>query len=211
MANQGTVYFLRNPAMPGLVKVGHTTGCIEDRLRQLSTTGVPQPFQAIAIFRVSDSEACERAVHEALADFRLAKNREFFEGSLCELLLAAVPIVSNFQLALELASERLAPSVATDDDDVYFLFFLLHDGYETGQFMSTEDLVEHHQDYAPLELEYKLLKLADKGLVERKAGYRSGLSTWKLSPKGLQFMFEGGHVAKDLLAEARPSHRQRSG
>ena len=39
------VYAARNPAMPGLIKIGRTDQEADARLSQLYTTGVPVPFQ----------------------------------------------------------------------------------------------------------------------------------------------------------------------
>ena len=42
----GIVYLLTNPVMPGLVKIGMTTQKeIEQRMKELYTTGVPLPFE----------------------------------------------------------------------------------------------------------------------------------------------------------------------
>lgn len=37
------VYVLINEAMPGYVKIGLTSGSLEERIRSLDTTGVPLP------------------------------------------------------------------------------------------------------------------------------------------------------------------------
>jgi len=208
MANPGTIYFLVNRAMPGLVKVGRTAGAVEQRIKQLSSTGIPQLFQAIATFHVHDAEACEKAVHSALSTYRPNKNREFFEGSVSELLQQAIPVISTFLSPADNSTIKALSSPALDEDDIYFMTFLLHDGYEQGTYINTEELVQHHTKYAPLELEYKLLKLADLGMVERSTRSKSGLSAWRIAPSGLKLMFESGNVLHDLIAEARPNAQQ---
>tara|TARA_B100000780_G_scaffold162481_1_gene113595 strand:+ start:237 stop:377 length:141 start_codon:yes stop_codon:yes gene_type:complete len=42
--DMSTVYVLTNDSMPGLVKIGRTSGSIEKRMRDLYKTGVPIPF-----------------------------------------------------------------------------------------------------------------------------------------------------------------------
>ncbi|MFJ4254115.1 GIY-YIG nuclease family protein [Microbacterium sp. NPDC090003] len=74
----GAVYVLHNCSMAGLVKIGMTTGTAEDRAKQLYTTGVPAPFVVLFSQPSRDPLKLERAVHEALAEFRDNTGREFF-------------------------------------------------------------------------------------------------------------------------------------
>lgn len=204
----GIIYFLINQAMPGLIKIGRTAGTVEQRIQQLSSTGIPQPFQPIATFHVYDSETCEKSIHLALSAYRPNKNREFFEGHISDLVQQAIPIISTFLCPAENSAIKTPFAPVLDEDDIYFMQFILHDGYEQGEYLSTKELVQHHTRYAPLELEYKLLKLADLGMIERATGIRPGPSAWRITPSGIKFMFESGNVLHDLIAEARP-HTQR--
>src|SRR6266498_1753342 len=77
----GFVYVLANDAMPGLVKIGHSSLLSEDRARQLFRTGVPLPFQVLFRAVTSHPIELERAVHDLLAPRRVASNREFFRVS----------------------------------------------------------------------------------------------------------------------------------
>lgn len=191
--------------MPGLVKIGRTAGTIETRLRQLSATGVPQPFQVVATFQVTEPDTCEKSIHDTLASYRPNKNREFFNGPVHKLIELALPIIGKHLCAPDNNTLNQTPGQTPDEDDIYFMQYLLHDGYEEGIPMGTKQLVEHHLKYAPLELEYKLLKLADMGMIERHNKGRSGMSTWSLTPTGLKFLFESGNVLYDLIEEERPS------
>lgn len=208
----GTVYFLTNPSMPGLVKIGHTTGELGERVKQLSSTGTPVSFNADAAFRVVNARKCEKAIHQILRERRENPKREFFRGSVPELLSLTFEMIKKFTPTgsedIPLA-DKSNEGEGPDDDDIYFMTYLLHDGYEQGRALDTGDLVEHHNDYSPLELEYKLLKLSDQGLVERQRAYSSGLGAWKLTPKGLRFMFDNGHTLTDLIEEARPCNTRR--
>ena len=74
------VYVLTNPAMPGLVKIGYTTGSDANvRIGQLYTTGVPVPFKLEYACRTETPVEVERALHEAFAPYRLNPKREFFQ------------------------------------------------------------------------------------------------------------------------------------
>lgn len=81
MARPGRVYVLFNPRMPGLVKIGKTTRTAEERASSLRTTGVPAHFLVLYDIYVADMDAVERAVHEALASYRVERDREFFSCS----------------------------------------------------------------------------------------------------------------------------------
>ena len=74
------VYVLTNPAMPGLVKIGMTSGDdAATRLAQLYTTGVPFPFTLEFACRVPNPDEVERALHTAFAPSRVNPRREFFQ------------------------------------------------------------------------------------------------------------------------------------
>lgn len=78
---QGIVYVLTNPCMPGIVKIGMTERSEMDaRLRELYTTGVPLPFECKFACKVEKSECgkIEKALHTAFAPQRVNANREFF-------------------------------------------------------------------------------------------------------------------------------------
>ena len=74
----GFVYVLTNPVMPGLCKIGLTAEPIENRLKQLYTTGVPAPFDCYFLAKVSDMRLVESALHKGLSKLRYSNSREFF-------------------------------------------------------------------------------------------------------------------------------------
>lgn len=77
--NCGWVYFLANREMPDVAKIGMTTRSIEERVKEINAaTGVLHPFGVRACWRVSDPSKSERIVHEALAEYRIRRDREFF-------------------------------------------------------------------------------------------------------------------------------------
>ena len=73
------VYILTNEAMPDFIKIGFTTTTVEQRLRQLDTTGVPLPFESYYAAEVLDAHAEEKWLHSIFADRRVRDNREFFK------------------------------------------------------------------------------------------------------------------------------------
>ena len=80
----GIIYVLTNEAMPGLIKVGmiETAGkSVEDRMKELDSTGVPLPFECFAAWEIENAPEAEKALHRAFDDHRLRKRREFFRLS----------------------------------------------------------------------------------------------------------------------------------
>ena len=75
------VYVLINEAMPGYVKIGLTSGSLEERMRSLDTTSVPLPFECFYAARVKNCREVEKLLHDAFLDHRVRSNREFFEVS----------------------------------------------------------------------------------------------------------------------------------
>lgn len=80
------IYIAHNPHIGG-VKIGLTTKHIEERLKALSSTGVPGRFDVIAIFPSDKPKEDERKVHEKLKRKRLDK--EHFQVEPLEAALAA--------------------------------------------------------------------------------------------------------------------------
>ena len=75
--NDGIIYILSNPAMPGLVKIGKTTN-LDDRMSSLYSTGIPVPFHCVYAKRVKNYSEVEKKLHSGLRSHRENKNREFF-------------------------------------------------------------------------------------------------------------------------------------
>ena len=74
------VYALTNAAMPGIVKIGHTT-CLAVRMDQLFSTSAPLPFDCVYAVEVGDehqAQELEAALHGAFAPYRVHPQREFF-------------------------------------------------------------------------------------------------------------------------------------
>lgn len=78
----GTVYILKTGTFTRegkeIIKIGITSGEVEQRITQLYTTGVPYRFTIHAVHRISGFIEVERALHSLLSRFRLNNSREFF-------------------------------------------------------------------------------------------------------------------------------------
>jgi hypothetical protein len=86
---QGWVYVLINPSIPGLVKVGRTTRLPSTRVAELShATGVATPFILVFEQAFDDCVTAERDIHAALdrCGIRVTANREFFRGATTEVV-----------------------------------------------------------------------------------------------------------------------------
>lgn len=68
----GVIYILKNFNQEG-VKIGRTSKSVEQRAKQLSSTGVAGKFEAIAIFPSPAPQKHEKRIHEKFAKFKLDK------------------------------------------------------------------------------------------------------------------------------------------
>ncbi|WP_295019631.1 GIY-YIG nuclease family protein [Tabrizicola sp.] len=75
---EGWLYVIENPSIPGMVKVGQTTRTPQERAVELHVTGTPTPFDVAHAWPVQDVTAAERAAHAALRRFRVSTDREWF-------------------------------------------------------------------------------------------------------------------------------------
>lgn len=75
----GWIYVLSNPSLPGVVKIGMTTTSPEVRAAELSkSTSVPTPFIVESSFFSLNPLADEKYIHHLLANRRVNERREFF-------------------------------------------------------------------------------------------------------------------------------------
>lgn len=113
---EGIVYVLTNEAMPGLVKIGRTSGdTVERRVAELSrATGVPLPFRVAVARKVHDAVKVERALHVAFGRQRVNPSREFFTAEafrLVELVNAfpGIDLTPETEAAVEREVEKAEP------------------------------------------------------------------------------------------------------
>jgi hypothetical protein len=77
----GWVYILTNPMFPDLTKIGFTTKSVEDRMDQLDSTGLPEPFVEHYRIRCINPKLVESRLHSHFSSKRYKENREFFRIS----------------------------------------------------------------------------------------------------------------------------------
>jgi len=78
--NAGFIYILRNPTMDDdIFKIGLTRYEVDDRVKQLSKTSVPDKFYKSQEWNVKDCVIAEKEIHERLNDYRVDPRREFFK------------------------------------------------------------------------------------------------------------------------------------
>lgn len=106
----GYVYILTNPTIPGALKIGMSSNHPLYRSYQLSSsTGVPTPFHVAYYRSFSDCVRAETIAHNALAQYRVSLNREFFNVGLDE----AIRVVDNIaeDIDTEFQSQRYIDGV----------------------------------------------------------------------------------------------------
>lgn len=76
---RGKIYILTNDAMPDYIKIGFTTSEeVENRMKQLDTTGLPLPFRLHACIEIENAQQLEKLAHDVFSSHRARPNREFF-------------------------------------------------------------------------------------------------------------------------------------
>jgi hypothetical protein len=79
------VYIMSNPSIPNMYKIGYTKNNPTERAKQLSnSTGVVLPYEVEWAFHCFNGESLEHEVHNALSQYRVNNQREFFQISLEE-------------------------------------------------------------------------------------------------------------------------------
>ena len=78
LENVGYVYVLSNEAYSNIYKIGSTYGLPEERAEELTGTGHLTSFKVVGKIKIKSAEYYEKLIHEFLNDYRVKKNREFF-------------------------------------------------------------------------------------------------------------------------------------
>lgn len=196
----GYIYFLTNKSMPGLVKIGHTTQDVESRVRQLNSTGVPSPFLLAACVWVGDSAQVEATLHALLADHRHSANREFFEGSVAELLGQAMPVLVGAMGMAGLSTQDPRPKRAHDLESLTIELLSCLAGEERMFGYTERRLIDWFRGEPALKIEAHLAHLKELRLVSEKRSRNEWEgATWKITSEGKKFLFDHGHVTHDML------------
>ena len=115
--NLGIVYVLTNQAMPGIVKIGMTTrDNIDERMRELFSTGVPVPFECAFACTVpaSDCSKIEKALHKAFAPNRVHACREFFKIN-ADQAIAILDLFDNKKIITAEVNQEIDEDLTQED------------------------------------------------------------------------------------------------
>lgn len=197
MAQTGYVYFLLNPAMPGLVKIGFTTGPLPDRVEQLNTTGVPEPFAVGAAFLVSDPQSCETRLHKLFASSRNAANREFFHVSLADAVAHAMPIMLPLLCSSPVSSQaEPTREVELSFEEEQTLCRLVHEADDAA--VDPKEIAREHGVHVQ-KVMLGCARLLDLGLLEERRDRYRRTRKYALTHTGRRFCFEHGIVIPEVL------------
>jgi len=197
----GIIYFLTNITIPGMVKIGFTEGQLQDRLAQLNSTGVPSPFDVSACFLVKNPTKTEKQIHSILDNYRNNQNREFFELSPQKALSESISIIlsdlcgNNGSLNSDV--NKTLPNHGQEIETISLLKGLTgcykHRGYDAGELRGIIDESE-------IEVENRLVNLKEIGLVDEKKSRKEWQpNVWKITSKGVKFLFDYNLVEEDML------------
>jgi hypothetical protein len=95
---KGWVYVISNKAMPGLVKVGHSTKDPELRAKELNHTGSPSPYLVDYWMLIEDPYRIEQKIHQLLSSKR--EGKEWFKCA-AEEAVAAIKQIAGSHAFLE--------------------------------------------------------------------------------------------------------------
>lgn len=112
MSVRGWIYVLENKSLSGLVKIGFSTKDPSLRATELSTTGLPHPFELAFEALTENPRALEQLVHAKLKNEREAK--EFFRLTVHRAISVIEGTAKESGFTLELARSFVgtAPSPA---------------------------------------------------------------------------------------------------
>jgi len=179
--SEGVIYVLINEAMPGYVKIGKTSTSVEQRMKELDTSGIPLPFECYYAAKVPDVHRAELLLHDAFDDHRTRKRREFFQVSpervTSALKLAATEEVTPRSDVVEDADDQSALDKARQRRSI-FNFKMV--GIEPGSVLS---FVKDHEETCSV-------------LDERRISFRGNETS--LSAAALELVHELGYEWKTL-------------
>jgi len=187
--------------MPGLIKIGYTATSIEERLAQLNSTGVPVPFDVHALFQVTNPSEVEKNIHKVLEKYRYNKSREFFNITVKQAVAGVIDIILETIASSTVSTQEGANArvCALEEENIHILKSLAdrnrRRGYEACQLLDVNDESE-------LETENRLAHLKELGLVEeRKSRQEWRGSTWRITSKGVKYIFDNGLVEEYMIKD----------
>jgi hypothetical protein len=159
---KGYIYVLTNPAMPGLVKIGRSIHGGKKRAEQLDCTAVPLPFEVFFEMTFTELEEAELAIHEALANHRVNRSREFF----------SMPPEAAARAVIDEWLRESGHSIMHDCDH-----FVLHkiSQYSHAMKASPDDLIEAFGYFNEVQIAEAIEKVHERAIKVRAANEAKGL------------------------------------
>ena len=97
LKNPHYIYILTNPSIPGIVKIGHTTRNVYERLREInSSPGVVIPWEIRWSYKCPNGRMLEEEIHSHLQELGLRPNKRR-EGFIID-VNDAIKIIENLGL-----------------------------------------------------------------------------------------------------------------
>jgi hypothetical protein len=76
----GYIYIMSTRSNPSMLKIGYTERMVEERVKEINrATGIFEPYGVRAVWTVLRAPQVEKAAHDALTEYRVRLDREFFE------------------------------------------------------------------------------------------------------------------------------------
>lgn len=196
--SEGIIYILINEAMPGYTKVGKTTTSVEQRMRDLDTTGIPLPFECYFAARVANLDFAEKALHDAFDDRRVRQRREYFkidpERVRSALMLGALEEVTPRDDVVEDADDQAALNKARTIRGAFNFKMVDVAPNSILTFTKDESTTGTVVDHKKIEFEGEITSLTAAALtIVHRMGY-----TWKTLAGPDYWEFEG-----ETLSERR--------
>ena len=179
---EGIVYILINEAMPGYAKVGKTATTVEQRMKELDTSGVPLPFECFYAARVADMDMAEKRLHDAYKSWRVRPRREFFRVS-PEEIASALQMAEGEEVTpradvVEDAEDQAALNQARERRSVFNFRMVDISPGATLTFIKDSSVTCTVRDNKRVEFEGNILSLSASALIAiRRIGY-----TWTVIP-----------------------------
>ncbi len=115
----GWIYIMQSEGWPAqYLKIGKTSRDPDIRAKELSNTSVPEPVKAVWRFKVTQLDSAENTIHQALVQYRVNKDREFFNIPLSKAILICNKHLENF------AVEDIDVQII---DKIYYIYTYLAD------------------------------------------------------------------------------------
>lgn len=195
---KGHLYFMLNDAMPGMVKIGHTFKSLEERVKQLNTTGVPMPFIIGACFYVREPDVCEKKLHELFEKRRVNNQREFFTFSLEQAIENSLPTIKQFledgtdscDETSDSVNESKRIEAIVRENETVILLYLAQEPYAVSAMRIDSMCLK----VGHLVVVNYLANLKKLGFVVERRSRKNSYNEWEITSEGVKYLFDSGEL-----------------